>query len=196
MIKKYSVIMFAQSEKFFSGLSNEKGIILGMYNRAAIKTYPEIPDESTDFLNALDLLIKPPEALITSIASDPRLSVIFTAINNGIYTIFDFSIWLNTSSSTELFLSYKGRYAAIEQIAYDFITGNLYWCDSMYDWIAMKPIFTTKTEIYNVVIRTDLDHPEGLALDPGDRYSLFKICKTIVVKIKEVPFKSILQLYW
>lgn len=146
--------------------------------------------------NALDLLIKPPEALITSIASDPRLSVIFTAINNGIYTIFDFSIWLNTSSSTELFLSYKGRYAAIEQIAYDFITGNLYWCDSMYDWIAMKPIFTTKTEIYNVVIRTDLDHPEGLALDPGDRYSLFKICKTIVVKIKEVPFKSILQLYW
>lgn len=157
----------------FSGLPNEKGLILGMYNPAAIQTVTEIPEESTDFLNALNIIIKPREALITSIVSDPRLSVVFTAINNGIYTIFDFSIWLNTSSSTELFLSYKGRYAAIEQIAYDFITGNLYWCDSMHDWIAMKPIFTTKNEIYNVVIRTDLNHPEGLALDPGDRYSLF-----------------------
>lgn len=87
--------------------------------------------------------------------------------------MYDFTLWLN-SSSTEMHSSYKGRYAAIEQIAYDFITGNLYWCDSMHDWIAMKPMFTIKKEIYNVVVRTDLNHSEGLALDPGDRYLSFK----------------------
>lgn len=166
---------FLSLKILFPGLPNEKGLILGMYNPAAIQTVTEIPDEFTDFLDALNLLVKPSDALITSIASDPRLSVVFTAINDGIYIIYDFSIWLNTSSSTELYLLYKGKYAAIEQIAYDFITGNLYWCDSMHDWIAMKPIFTIKKEIYNVVIRTDLNHPKGLALDPEDRYSLFKI---------------------
>lgn len=70
--------------------------------------------------------------------------------------------------------------------------GNLYWCDFMYDWIVMKLIFIIKMEIYNVVICIDLDYFEGLVLDFGDRYLFFKICKIIVVKIKEVFFKLIL----
>lgn len=158
---------------FIAGLLSEKGLILGMYHPSALRTVTAIPDESTEFPHTRNVPTKPSDALIASIASDPRLSVVFTAINDGIYIVYDFTLWLN-SSSTEMHSSYKGRYAAIEQIAYDFITGNLYWCDSMHDWIAMKPMFTIKEEIYNVVVRTDLNHSEGLALDPGDRYLSFK----------------------
>lgn len=136
-----------------------------MYDTSALRTVTAIPDESTEFPHTRNVPAKPSDALIASIASDPRLSVVFTAINDGIYIVYDFTLWLN-SSSTEMHSSYKGRYAAIEQIAYDFITGNLYWCDSMHDWIAMKLMFTIKKEIYNVVVRTDLNHSEGLALDP------------------------------
>lgn len=50
----------------------------------------------------------------------------------------------------------------------DYITSNLYWCDSLHDWIAMKPAYDTKKMIYKVVIRKDLNKPEGLALDPED----------------------------
>lgn len=53
-------------------------------------------------------------------------------------------------------------------MAFDYITNNLYWCDSLHDWIAMKPAYDTKKNIYKVVIRKDLNKPEGLALDPED----------------------------
>lgn len=49
-----------------------------------------------------------------SIVFDLRLLVIFIVINDGIYIIFDFFIWLNISSFIELFFLYKGRYVVIE----------------------------------------------------------------------------------
>lgn len=106
--------MFVQFENFFLGFLNEKGIILGMYNCVVIKIYLEIFDEFIDFFNVFDLLIKLLEVLIMSIVFDLRLLVIFIVINDGIYIIFDFFIWLNISSFIELFFLYKGRYVVIE----------------------------------------------------------------------------------
>lgn len=85
-----------------------------MYNCVVIKIYLEIFDEFIDFFNVFNLLIKLLEVLIMSIVFDLRLLVIFIVINNGIYIIFDFFIWLNISSFTELFFLYKGRYVVIE----------------------------------------------------------------------------------
>lgn len=85
-----------------------------MYNCVVIKIYLEIFDEFIDFFNVFDLLIKLLEVLIMSIVFDLRLLVIFIVINNGIYIIFDFFIWLNISSFIELFFLYKGRYVLIE----------------------------------------------------------------------------------
>lgn len=85
-----------------------------MYNCVVIKIYLEIFDEFIDFFNVFDLLIKLLEVLIMSIVFDLRLLVIFIVINNGIYIIFDFFIWLNISSFIELFFLYKGRYVVIE----------------------------------------------------------------------------------
>lgn len=85
-----------------------------MYNCVVIKIYLEIFDEFIDFFNVFNLLIKLLEVLIMSIVFDLRLLVIFIVINNGIYIIFDFFIWLNISSFIELFFLYKGRYVVIE----------------------------------------------------------------------------------
>lgn len=85
-----------------------------MYNCVVIKIYLEIFDEFIDFFNVFDLLIKLLEVLIMSIVFDLRLLVIFIVVNNGIYIIFDFFIWLNISSFIELFFLYKGRYVVIE----------------------------------------------------------------------------------
>lgn len=85
-----------------------------MYNCVVIKIYLEIFDEFIGFFNVFDLLIKLLEVLIMSIVFDLRLLVIFIVINNGIYIIFDFFIWLNISSFIELFFLYKGRYVVIE----------------------------------------------------------------------------------
>lgn len=85
-----------------------------MYNCVVIKIYLEIFDEFIDFFNVFDLLIKLLEVLIMSIVFDLRLLVIFIVINDGIYIIFDFFIWLNISSFIELFFLYKGRYVVIE----------------------------------------------------------------------------------
>lgn len=85
-----------------------------MYNCVVIKIYLEIFDEFIDFFNVFNLLIKLLEVLIMSIVFDLRLLVIFIVINDGIYIIFDFFIWLNISSFIELFFLYKGRYVVIE----------------------------------------------------------------------------------
>lgn len=85
-----------------------------MYNCVVIKIYLEIFDEFIDFFNVFDLLIKLLEVFIMSIVFDLRLLVIFIVINDGIYIIFDFFIWLNISSFIELFFLYKGRYVVIE----------------------------------------------------------------------------------
>lgn len=115
----------------------------------------------------MNLFIRPSNALINSLASDPKKAVVFAAVNNGIYKVQNYSLWHNDSS--EFINLYHGRYVAIAQTAYDYITGNLYWCDSLHDWIAMKPEYDTKEMIYKVVIRKYLNKPEGLALDPEDR---------------------------
>lgn len=114
----------------------------------------------------MDLFVWPSDALITSLASDPKKAVVFAAHHNGIYIVHNYSVWQNESQKFSA--SYNGRYAGIKQIAFDYITSNLYWCDSLHDWIAMKPAYDTKKMIYKVVIRKDLNKPEGLALDPED----------------------------
>lgn len=122
--------------------------------------------DSTSSFNVVDLFVWPSDVLITSLASDPKKAVVFAARQSGIYIVHNYSVWQNESQTFSA--SYNGRYAGIEQIAFDYITNNLYWCDSLHDWIAMKPAYDTKKNIYKVVIRKDLNKPEGLALDPED----------------------------
>ena len=77
------------------------------------------------------------------------------------------SIWQKRSSSIELL--YKGISPSFGKIAYDYVSNNIYWCDTFLQWIAMKPAYNLNNTIYKVILRKDLNYPEGLALDPENR---------------------------
>lgn len=109
----------------------------------------------------------PSSVQITSMASDPKKAVIFASIKDTIYIYNNFSIWQN--ASPEFSIQFRGKSASLGQIAFDFVSQNLYWCDSLLHWIAMKPAYNFNHTIYKVIVHKDLNQPEGLALDPEDK---------------------------
>lgn len=134
-----------------------------MHNPASIKEVTENPENSTSPFSVADLLtIYPSDIKITSLASDPNKGVFFVAQNNTIF------IWQDDHEVPNYSTVYNKMYAEIEQIAFDYITGNLYWCDSLHNWIALKPAYDFREMIFKVVIQKDLYNPKGLALDPED----------------------------
>ena len=82
----------------------------------------------------------------------------------------NFSIWQNRSKSISLL--YKGISWTYGKIAFDYVSNNIYWCDPLLQWIAMKPAYNLNNTIYKVILRKDLNYPEGLALDQVDRLFL------------------------
>lgn len=82
---------------------------------------------------------------------------------------YNFSIWPNATVNVSM--QHNGLPASLGQIAFDSVSNNLYWCDSLLSWIAMKPAYNFDNKIYKLIVQKDLKKPEGLALDPDDRYN-------------------------
>lgn len=148
------------------GIPGEKALIIGALNPPSLISITEIPNNFASSFDNFTLKFTPKIPLIFSLASDPKKSVVFAAIMNGIYIFKNFSVLQN--SVIELPDEYRGRSIAYGQIAFDFVSNNMYWCDSLLNWIAMKPAYSFKNTIYKVIIHKDLVLPEGLALDPED----------------------------
>ncbi|KAK3083431.1 hypothetical protein FSP39_022421 [Pinctada imbricata] len=55
-------------------------------------------------------------------------------------------------------------------VAFDWLSENLYWTDSMHDWIAMQPAYTKDESMFKIIVSDGLRQPEGLAIDPLARY--------------------------
>lgn len=128
-----------------------------------------LKESSISFSN-VTLKISPSDSLILSLTSDPKEGVVFTATGNSIYMFPNFSVWQNPS--VKFTNQLKGKSIAFGQIAFDFISRNLYWCDSLLNWIAIKPAYSFNNTIYKIILYKDLNRPEGLALDPEDRYNV------------------------
>lgn len=142
-----------------------------MWNPASYTTIKGIPKDQVSPFKNVTFKIDPSCSQITSLAADPKEAVVFAAIMDEIYIYHNFSIWQNRAKKFSIL--FKGKSAAIGQIAYDFVSRNLYWCDSMLSLIAMKPANSRTNKMYKVVIHKDLNQPVGLALDSEDRYLLF-----------------------
>ena len=50
-------------------------------------------------------------------------------------------------------------------MAVDWINDNLYWADSLYDWIVMAALASHNR--YRILIDSGLDRPSGIAVHPG-----------------------------
>lgn len=151
----------------FSGIPEDKCLIVGSFNPTSLIIVKEFPKSPTGSFSNATRILADTNTLIYSIASDPKQKVVFLAIMDTIYMYQNFSIQRHTSK--ELLVQYRSKSAAIGQIAFDFVSSNLYWCDSMLNWIAMKPAYNFNNMIYKVIVHKDLLQPLGLALDPEDR---------------------------
>lgn len=110
--------------------------------------------------------ITPSEVVITSMVSDPKKDVLFIAFASTIYMVKNFSVRQNDSLTFSLV--YTGKSFTIDQIAVDYLSANIYWCDFHLNWIAMKPAYKSVVTIQKVVVQDELNGPSGLALDPED----------------------------
>lgn len=146
-------------------IPGEKGLIIGAMNPSSIIAFKGIPNKSSS-LNNFTVEVMSDSSIIWSLASDPKKSVVFAAILNAIYTFNNFSIWQRPLVT--LTTEYKGRSVVSGQIAFDFVSNNLYWCDAMLNWIAIKPAYNFNNTMYKVIVHKNLFLPEGLALDPED----------------------------
>lgn len=150
------------------GLSEEKGLVMGVWNNSSFITTLGIPDSNLVRLNTFRFNLSPVKTKITSVAAGPERSLYFSA-ERGIFEISNYSIWNNESFTISPV--YQGKSNWVGQIAVDALSNNIYWCDGLLDWIAMKPLTVTSTTTsltYRVLIDRDLHQPEGLALDPHD----------------------------
>ncbi|XP_062567175.1 low-density lipoprotein receptor-related protein 2-like [Saccostrea cucullata] len=165
------LIITTTSVDFSFGLTGNKGLVLGIWNPASLTSITEIPRNPASHFTNVSMTLNPSGAQIISISSDPERNIVFAAIGNSIYVFQNFTIWQN--ETIPISVAYRGRSIGNAQIAFDYVSKNLYWCDSLFSWIGMKPAYLDNTTIYKLIIHNNLKQPEGLALDPEDGLMFF-----------------------
>ena len=58
------------------------------------------------------------------------------------------------------------------KLAYDWISNNFYWTDPVYKVIGIQPAIANDSynTVYKFIVDDHLDTPEGIAVDPVNRY--------------------------
>ncbi|XP_061183615.1 low-density lipoprotein receptor-related protein 2-like [Saccostrea echinata] len=158
---------------FCFGIPGDRGLVLGIWNPASLATITEIPRAPASYFTNVSKSLNPSNAQITSIASDERNKIVFIAVKYSIYAFHKFNIWQNESKTFTISLAYERKSAGFGQITFDYVSNNLYWCDSLLNWIAMKPAYGQNNSIYRIVVQDDLYQPEGLTLDSEDGLMFF-----------------------
>jgi hypothetical protein len=67
------------------------------------------------------------------------------------------------------FTIFDGISSGVNSLAVDWLTNNIYWADSLYNWIVMSPA-VSDTSLFRIVVNTDLDQPMGLVVHPFRGY--------------------------
>lgn len=89
---------------------------------------------------------------------------------------------LRLNGTTETETIFTGTSNMAEGLAVDWISNNIYWTDSLYNWIVMAPL-ESQEKVYRLVVRTDLSDPHSVAVHPEKGY-LFWTDSGVVSKIE------------
>lgn len=116
--------------------------------------------------------------LVTPELADVRITDMDVNVKEGsVYFVDSTSrcIYSLVYSTKDLKSVYCGvSSSAYTSISYDWLSGNLYWVDRLFQWIAVLRVNTSDTSVYRILIQHGLDRPGRLAVDPIAGYvSLF-----------------------
>ncbi|XP_060590191.1 low-density lipoprotein receptor-related protein 4-like [Ruditapes philippinarum] len=76
---------------------------------------------------------------------------------------------LRLNGTTETETIFTGTSNMAEGIAVDWVSNNIYWTDSLYNWIVMAPL-SAQEKVYRLVVRKDLTNPHSVAVHPEKGY--------------------------
>ena len=72
---------------------------------------------------------------------------------------------MSLNGNKDIKVIHYGTSSQVGGISYDWVSGNLYWTDSLYNWIMLAKA-EEKTKKFRTLIRTNLDKPHGIAVYP------------------------------
>ena len=73
---------------------------------------------------------------------------------------------LKLNGTTETETIYSGTSSMAEGLAVDWMSNNVYWADSLYNWIVVAPLNSQDESVHKVVVRTGLLNPHSIAVHP------------------------------
>ena len=76
-------------------------------------------------------------------------------------------VQLSLNGSLKIKVINRGSSSQVNGLAYDWLAHNLYWTDSLYNWIQVMNPGTNYTK---TLIESSLDRPHGIAVYPQKGY--------------------------
>lgn len=109
---------------------------------------------------------------VLSMACDPwnHSMYVLDGLSQSLYKMHHFNIWMN-DTERNVTLMHKGvSHSATSQIAFDWLSRNIYWTDDYYNWIGVQPVDTEDKTMYKIIMHDGLWSPLALSLDPIKGY--------------------------
>ena len=85
-----------------------------------------------------------------------------------------FIVQMSLNGTLDIKVVYYGTSSAISGVAVDWVAGNLYWTDALYNMVAVARA-EERTRAYKTLVDTGLDEPHGIAVWPQKGLVLLRL---------------------
>ncbi|XP_062608198.1 low-density lipoprotein receptor-related protein 4-like [Saccostrea cucullata] len=180
MARNFRIIVFVSFLVFVNCQDEDRGLVVSLLpdHISEIVTFPGkvdsfvSPKETTDDKNGNKFLYFFGRTDVLSMACDPWNHSIYVldGLTQSLYKMNNFNIWMNDTRRNVILMHQGVSHSASSQIAFDWLSRNIYWTDDHYNWIGVQPVDTTDKTMYKIIMHDGLWSPLSLAVDPIKGY--------------------------